>query len=326
LEVVDVVSGETVAVPDSQADFVGLEAFEGDYIVGLRSKVRPSPGEDATPGGNQNANRWQIVRYSLATGDSSVIDEGVNRWVIDDSYVHDPPISVDGDLIAYGKEVSRRPGAAEIILRNLVSGEMLRRISTTRPVFELQLVGQDITYVTGDLGDWPPWEGPENPERVHAPASGPAMVVPYDQDYDIVENGVTVWTELDGMDEEGRHLWVNATVGDNDRPIGIQNRFGAMVHGDGFVLWMADYSDGGAYMDTTGLTLFDTVTGQVVLVDQDVDEEREMGDVVGIDDGWLIWTTWDPTQAMNPDGSIPRTIHAMQTSDIRAALDQLGDL
>ena len=130
--------------------------------------------------------------------------------------------------------------------------------------------------------------------------------------------------DFDGYQPDDEIYHVYASTADVSEQIGIWTGWSAMVHGDGLVAWIAQYDAPPGLYYSYGLTVYDTVTGQVRLVAADESMDRRLRGVVGISDGWLIWTSSDGTSS--PAGFTNRTAHALRTVDIRAAFDALGDL
>ena len=317
IETMNVVTGATAQVPGSEADFLSIERFDSDSVIWLASRVRYSPGEDATPGGNAHANYWQIVRYNFGTRKAAVIASGTNRWLTDDSYVHDPDIGIDGDVIAYDTELSGRGKHVEIVVRQISTGDTIRTIQVDRPVFEITVSGEDVTYESGDIAKVL-WNSPKNPQRVVSHVDGTSQKLPINAIPPITQGGyvITVDSGDRGSAEIGQYpIYATGSLG--RMRIGTRNLNGGMFAGEGLVVWAQSYGGSGCYGCDAGLTIFDTQTGRVALLDSDT-SDKSIGLTLALDDGWLFWTTlgFDSTQ---------EDIHAISTADIHAAFEASAD-
>jgi hypothetical protein len=314
IELLDVATGQITKVPGSNSNGPLIESFDTKSLVWLQDHVRYSPGEDATPGGNGNANHWQILSWDFSSAAPALLAEGVNHWITDDSYVHDPYVAIDGDSIAYDVETPGPGKKAKIIVQSMSTGDMKRVIDVGGPVFDVELSGEDVTYVTGKVAD-PAWDSPDDPIRILSPADGPSQEVSTEEPFESVENGVTLGVDFSADTGPNSIDPVYVTSNGVRKQVGIWNLPGSLSHGDGLFGWVSQYGAVPGSIDAANL--YDTLTDQSATLDVDAGG-RYVRDIIDINDNWLFWTT------MNED-SIYADIHAIRTSDVHAAFDALAD-
>ena len=315
IELLDVSTGQITKVPGSNSNGPMIESFDTKSLVWLQDRVRYSPGEDATPGGNGNANHWQILSWDFASAAPVVLVEGVNHWITDDSYVHDPYVAIDGDLMAYDIETPGTGKKAEIVVQSMSNGDVKRVIDVGGPVFDVQLSGADVTYTTGKIAH-PAWDSPEDPIRILSPADGPSRELPAEEPFESVENGMTLGVDFSKDTGPGSIDPVYVTADGVRKQVGIWNLSGRLSHGDGLFGWVSEY--GPAYADTDAVTLYDTFTRRLAALDVPSGGGNEVRDLIDINDDWLFWTT------MNEDSTNP-DVHALRTADVHAAFEALAD-
>ena len=308
-------------VADSVGDAGYTLNYDGDSITWLMLQSRPSR-EDTVPGGNSHPNYWQIRRHDFADDVTDVIAQGVNHWITDDSSVHDPYVAFDGDLIAYDVETPGPDKNARIIVQSISSGEIVRTIDVGSPVFDIVLSGGDVTYLTGQVADGT-WGSPDDPQLILSQADGQVRHLPYNADVSMPisfdENGTTVMETFPDPASALSDLSFASSVGTlNTQPSDSRD----LQHGDGLVVWRSrKLEDGHPIGDQ--VSVFDTDTHQIAVLDEGVPFEWAIFDVSGLGDGWLIWISEDETTG--PDGGFNLTAHAVRTSDVHAAFAALVD-
>ena len=324
LELLDVATNTVTIVPGSEGSaFPFVIDFAGNTITWQTSWQRPSPGEDATPGGNGHPNHWQLMRYDFRSNQPIEIATGVNHWLTDDNYVHDPYASVDGDQIAYDIETPGPGMNAQIVVESISTGDVVRTIDVGGPVFDVELSDGDVTYVTGDIAD-PLWDSPNNPRMFVSSANGLTTELPYDEDdsswdhFD--EDGVSVSNNF--TDPSSSHSTLTFTSQAGSKSLSVLD-IRDLRHGDGLVVWTSDAGGNDGHSVGKQLSVYDTNSGRNALLDVDVRDSKTIWGVSGIDDGWLVWTTWDETFDSSFDPNL--TAHAVRTSDVHTAFDALAD-
>jgi hypothetical protein len=128
--------------------------MSGDTVVWATGKYDGySPGR--APCDVDGGLNWRIFAHTISTGlqreivaGRNAIEIGCAAWA--------PVIATDGELLAYAEE-SSEPLEWQIVVRSIVSGDVVRTIDAGRLVAHLELDDGDVAYTTGVPSD------PSNP-------------------------------------------------------------------------------------------------------------------------------------------------------------------
>jgi hypothetical protein len=265
----------------------------GNYLIWTTSSwAEPHTGD--TPCSVAGAISWTVWARDLETGTDAQIATGKNTDT-ESCAAYFAGIASDGDLVAYAVEDHGRASkeATTLVIRSLVTGEIVRTVDTDLYIEDLAISGEDVAFIDGHLST-DPYADIESPRLGVSLADSPAVSwIAKNQYVDTLSfaNGRLAWLAYPGDSEQ---IWT-ADV-DDLRPLALTGednwRYSDPDSSGDYVTWVE--GSGGANFGTQ-IDIWsreDSAIHSVVPFAYGVDPGQ--GEVLNAwtSNGWLLWDGW----------------------------------
>ena len=242
---------------------------------------------------------WTVWARDLEAGTDAEIAMGKNTDT-ESCAAYCPDIAVDGDLLAYAVEDHERASkeATTLVIRSLVTGEIVRTVDTDLYIEDLAISDEDVAFIDGHLST-DPYSDIESPRLIVSTTDSPALrLIETGQYVDSLSfvNGRLAWLGDEADDEE---VWT-ADVKDL-KPVALTHdgdrRYSDPYSSGDYVVW----SDGPLYYFGTRIDVWsqhDSTIHSVVpfpssysSTGEPLAPEPGAGEVYSawVDGSWLLW-------------------------------------
>ena len=148
---------------------------------------------------------WTVWARDLEAGTDAEIAMGKNTDT-ESCAAYFPDIAVDGDLLAYAVEDHERASkeATTLVIRSLVTGEIVRTVDTDLYIEDLAISDEDVAFIDGHLST-DPYSDIESPRLIVSTTDSPALrLIETGQYVDSLSfvNGRLAWLGDEADDEE----------------------------------------------------------------------------------------------------------------------------